>query len=229
VDEWRTFLYPLGFLSAFTFAARFIVQWVQSEKAQRSVVPRLFWQLSLCGNLLLLLHSFIQVQYPICLMQAINAVISWRNLNLMQTQHSPVTFRTARWLLMGACVLTTLGFIAQDWMLMQGGQWFRVPTAPWQKVSIHSISPLWHGLGAIGYLLFCSRFWVQWWLAEKAQASHLPLSFWWLSLSGALLSMTYFVYTRDSVNLLGPSLGLIQYIRNLMLIYKVKAKAAQQL
>jgi lipid-A-disaccharide synthase len=228
VDEWRTFLYPLGFLSAFAFAARFIVQWVQSEKAQQSVVPRLFWQLSLCGNLLLLLHSFIQVQYPICLMQAINAVISWRNLNLMQTQRPVATFTTVGWLLLGACLLTTLGFVVQDWILMEESQWFRVPTAPWQQASTHSLSLLWHGLGAVGYLLFCSRFWVQWWLAEKAQVSYLPLSFWWLSLSGSLLSIAYFVQTKDSVNLLGPSIGLIQYMRNLMLIYKAKTTSATQ-
>ncbi len=229
MDEWRSFLYPLGFLSAFAFGGRFIVQWVQSEKAHKSVIPRSFWQLSLLGNLLLMLHSLIQVQYPICLVQACHAVISWRNLNLLQTQHPPISFRTVGILLLGTILFISLAFAGQDWLLLNEGDWFRVPKAPWQISPTHSVSFFWHAIGTIAYLLFSSRFWVQWWMTEKAHASQLPLSFWWLSLIGALLSIAYFMHIDDSVNLLGPLLGVIPYMRNLMLIYKTKKLLTQKL
>lgn len=222
LEEWRTFLYPLGFLSAFAFGARFIIQWLQSEKAQKSLVLRSFWQLSLLGNFSLIFHSFIQVQYHVCLVQACNAVISWRNLNLMQTQRPAVSFKIVCLLFTSSILFISFIFALQDWWIMREGNWFRTPIAPWQS-SAPSVSFFWHALGTLAYLLFSSRFWIQWWLAEKAHASQLPLSFWWLSLIGALLSIVYFLRIGDSVNAIGPLVGMIPYLRNLMLIQKSKS------
>jgi lipid-A-disaccharide synthase-like uncharacterized protein len=222
VDEWRTFLYPLGFLSALLFGARFIIQWLQSEKAYKSIVPRSFWVLSLLGNLLLMLHSFIQIQVHVCMVQACNAVISWRNLNLMQSKKPAVAFTTVLVFLIGSILLTALAFASQSAFFSWEGGWFRIPIAPWQTTANSSVPFFWHALGALGYLLFSSRFWIQWWLAERSHASYLPVSFWWLSLGGALLSILYFVRIGDSVNLIGPLLGLVPYIRNLMLMQKTK-------
>lgn len=227
MDEWRTFLYPLGFLSGIAFGARFIIQWLQSEKAGKSIVPRSFWELSLLGNLLLLIHSFIQVQYPICIIQVCNAVISWRNLNLMQSKRPPVSLSAVIELLAGSILLISLAFAAQSWFIGEEGSWLRIPKAPWQTSAADPISLFWHALGTVGTILFSSRFWIQWWFAERSHASNLPLSFWWLSLSGALLSIAYFIRIGDSVNLIGPLLGLIPYIRNLMLMRK-KEEIPQQ-
>ncbi|WP_068470014.1 lipid-A-disaccharide synthase N-terminal domain-containing protein [Candidatus Protochlamydia phocaeensis] len=220
MEEWRTILYPLGFLSSFAFGARFIVQWLQSERQQRSLVPRSFWYLSLLGNVLLALHSFIQVQYHICVVQACNIVIAWRNLNLMQAKSKQVSFSFVLGLLIAAIALISAAFIVQDFYLLREGHWFRIPTAPWQDQPLTAVSWMWHALGTLAYLLFSSRFWVQWWLAEQAHKSELFVSFWWLSLTGALLSIAYFLHIRDSVNLIGPLIGIVPYIRNLMLIQK---------
>lgn len=217
IDEWRTFLYPLGFLSALAFGGRFIIQWLQSEKVKKSIVPRSFWQLSLLGNVLLILHSFIQVQFHVCLVQVCNAVISWRNLNLMQTTQSPLSFKAVCLMLCGSVLFISFAFAIQDIWLTQEGNWFRIPNAPWQKTSSQSISIFWHLLGTFAYLLFSSRFWIQWWYSEKAHQSQLPLSFWWISLIGALLSIAYFIRISDTVNLIGPLVGIIPYFRNLML------------
>jgi len=225
VDEWRTLLYPLGFLSALAFGARFIIQWFQSEKAQKSVVTRSFWEISLLGNLLLMVHSFIQIQAHVCIVQACNAVISWRNLNLMQARRPPVSFNTVLALLLGVVLLSSAAFAIQAAIFNVEGGWLRIPTAPWQTDSNHSVSFFWHALGTLGYLLFSSRFWVQWWLAERSHASSLPLSFWWLSLSGAVLSILYFIRIGDSVNLIGPLVGIVPYVRNLMLMRKIKEAA----
>ncbi len=100
--------------------------------------------------------------------------------------------------------------------------WFRIPLAPWQTTSAPLASIFWHILGFVAYALFSSRFWIQWWCAEKAYISQFPLSFWWLSLSGALLSIAYFLRIHDSVNLLGPLLGVVPYLRNLMLMRRTE-------
>lgn len=186
------------------------------------MVPRSFWQISLAGNILLLLHTFIQVQYHLCLFQAFNAVISWRNLNLMQTRRPPASFHYVWFLLIAATLAVTGAFALQDWLLARPADWFRIPTAPWHSSPSKHISLAWHLIGTLGYLLFSSRFWIQWWLTEKAHTSLLPLSFWWLSLSGTFLSIGYFMRIGDIVHLIGPLIGLVPYVRNLMLLQRMK-------
>ncbi|MFI0434808.1 MAG: lipid-A-disaccharide synthase N-terminal domain-containing protein [Parachlamydiaceae bacterium] len=223
MDEWRSFLYPLGFLSSLAFGARFIIQWLQSEKAHKSVVPKSFWQISLIGNMLLLIHSFIQVQFHVCIVQGFNAVISWRNLNLMQEQKPTLSLQSVCLLLMCSAFFITLAFAVQDVVLMREFDWFRIPTAPWQSSSAPLAPLFWHFLGGTAFLLFSSRFWVQWWFAEKAHTSYFPPCFWWLSLIGAILSIAYFLRIHDTVNLIGPLFGFIPYVRNLMLQSKIKS------
>jgi lipid-A-disaccharide synthase-like uncharacterized protein len=225
LEEWRTFLYPLGFLSAIAFGGRFIIQWLESERASKTVVPRSFWILSLIGNILLAIHSFIQVQYHICLVQVCNAIISWRNLNLMKQVDKQFSFKAVLSFLFLAATLTTGAFILQDLILQHSTtHWFRTPVAPWQTGKHVDVSFFWHLLGTIAYLLFSSRFWLQWMISERAQKSELPLSFWWLSLIGAVFSIAYFTHLGDLVNLIGPLVGLVPYIRNLILMQKAPNK-----
>ncbi len=47
----------LGLIAQAIFAARFFVQWIASERAGESVVPDLFWLISLVGSLLLLIYA----------------------------------------------------------------------------------------------------------------------------------------------------------------------------
>ena len=44
--------------------------------------------------------------------------------------------------------------------------------------------------------------------------------FWYFSVGGGLTLLAYAVYRRDPVFILGQSLGLLVYIRNLVLIYR---------
>ncbi len=217
-EQWREILYPLGFLSTVAFGGRFLLQWIASERQKESVVPVSFWYLSLAGNFSLLVHSFIQMQYPICLVQACNGVISWRNLNLMQSPERQFQRLTVIGFLLLAIAFTTLGFFIQGMLIPDANNWLRVPTSFWNKTQ--SISFFWHLLGIAGIFLFNCRFWVQWWFAEKQKASILGRSFWWISLVGDLFCLLYFFRIGDLVNLIGPTFGLIPYIRNLMLLRK---------
>lgn len=215
MEEWREWLYPLGFLSSLAFGARVIVQWLSSEIQQKSTVGKTFWKFSLLGNVLLMIHSFIQIQFHVCLIQACNGVISWRNLNLMHNKRNRVALSTVIAMFIGAITLVFAGFIWQN-----GETWFRIPTSFLNHLAGNQVNANWHVVGFIGLVLFASRFWVQWWGAEKHQVSYLGPAFWWVSLVGDFLCLIYFARILDPVNLIGPALGLIPYVRNLMLIKK---------
>lgn len=207
-------LYPLGYLSTVAFGLRFFIQWLYSESKGQSVVIRPFWWLSLIGNLLLLGHALIQMQFHVCLVQAINGVIAWRNLNLMkpETEQKSLAFTLS---LMGFFILSVTSYF-----FFSGIEWFHAPQAT------VPIAMAWHLLGLVGLILFSSRFVVQWWDAEWQHQSVLGLSFWSMSIAGGLLSILYFAQLHDTVNLIGPSLGMIPYIRNMMLLRKAKKRVA---
>lgn len=219
-EFWRIQLYCLGFVSAFAFGGRFLLQWLSSEMKGRSVVPRSFWYLSLIGNISLLIHSIIQVQFHVALIQSCNAVISWRNLDLSRPNGPWVTFGTTCSLLIGSITFTTLAILLQN-----PDDLFRIPVAPWQTPGNVTVPFSWHIIGTVGLFLFNSRFWVQWWSSERQERSYIGPAFWWISLIGDALCLVYFIPIKDSVNLIGPLFGLIPYIRNLMLIRQGEERA----
>jgi lipid-A-disaccharide synthase len=226
-DEWRQLLYPLGFISSVAFTSRFLIQWVNSERARKSVVNNLFWQISLFGNVSLLIHAFIQLQYHICLIQVCNATISWRNLDLMRSESTRWRFSSVVGFLIFGCLLMTGAFALQFWFLPESSQhWFRIPASFWNDGPSNQVSMLWHSIGILGLLLFNCRFWVQWWSAEREGRSYLGPAFWWTSLLGALLCGAYFIEIQDLVNIVGPLFGVVPAIRNLMIIRESKESSS---
>ena len=76
----------------------------------------------------------------------------------------------------------------------------------------------WVAFGLFGQLMFTGRFLVQWIASERARKSIVPLAFWYFSLAGGLILFAYAVYRKDPVFVLGQSLGVFIYARNLWLI-----------
>jgi len=76
----------------------------------------------------------------------------------------------------------------------------------------------WVVIGLFGQLLFTGRFLVQWLASERARRSVIPVAFWWFSIGGGLILLAYALYRKDPVFILGQSLGVFIYIRNLWLI-----------
>lgn len=216
LEDWRIALYyPLGILPSIFFSLRFFIQWLRSERVGKSVVIPLFWKLSLAGNSLLFLHYFIQLQYPFALIQAINGLIAWRNLNLMRRSQKPIEFHSMVMLIMATLGIVTIAFHLHL-SHIENGSWFGAVPVSSTKIAA---APLWlHLVGISGQSLFASRFWIQWWLAEKNQKSQLPAIFWWLSLAGTVVSLAYFIAIADVVSILNNSFGIIPYVRNLVLI-----------
>jgi len=75
-------------------------------------------------------------------------------------------------------------------------------------------------IGFVGQGLFASRFIVQWILSEKIGKSYIPTIFWYLSILGGIGLLTYAIFRKDPVIIIGQTFGIFIYLRNLILIYK---------
>ena len=81
--------------------------------------------------------------------------------------------------------------------------------------------PLWLLIyGSMGQIIFTLRFVYQWIYSKRKDESLLPLGFWVISLFGSLIIVSYAIYRRDPVLILGQSTGLLAYGRNIWLSRK---------
>ena len=78
-DLWLVF----GIVAQMLFAMRFVVQWIASEKAGRSVMPMAFWFFSMAGGLLTLIYGLVKREPIIILGQVLSVFIYVRNLQLI--------------------------------------------------------------------------------------------------------------------------------------------------
>jgi lipid-A-disaccharide synthase-like uncharacterized protein len=73
----------LGFCGQAVFSVRFIVQWIASERAGESVVPEVFWFISVTGSVLLLLYAVHKRDPVFILGQSSGIFIYLRNMHLI--------------------------------------------------------------------------------------------------------------------------------------------------
>ena len=79
LDPWVIF----GFGAQFMFMMRFVIQWIASERKQRSYVPVVFWYFSLAGGLMLFTYA-VKRQDPVFMLgQGLGCFIYVRNLTLI--------------------------------------------------------------------------------------------------------------------------------------------------
>jgi lipid-A-disaccharide synthase-like uncharacterized protein len=70
----------LGFVAQAFFTMRFVVQWIASERARRSVVPVAFWFFSIGGGSLLLVYALYRRDPVFIAGQALGLIVYVRNL-----------------------------------------------------------------------------------------------------------------------------------------------------
>jgi lipid-A-disaccharide synthase-like uncharacterized protein len=92
-----------------------------------------------------------------------------------------------------------------------------------QWIGMNWVDRVWLATGFLGQVIFFMRFLVQWIASERRGESVIPIAFWFLSLTGSLILLTYAIHIRDPVFTLGQGFGFTVYIRNLMLIYRKRA------
>lgn len=78
---------------------------------------------------------------------------------------------------------------------------------------------LWLAIGFTGQALFFMRFFVQWLASERLRKSVIPHAFWYFSLAGGLVLLSYAIWRADPVFIVGQATGLLIYIRNLWFIH----------
>ena len=73
----------IGFLAQLMFSMRFILQWIASERARRSIVPETFWYFSFLGGAMLLAYAIYRVDPVFILGQAMGLLIYARNIQMI--------------------------------------------------------------------------------------------------------------------------------------------------
>ena len=75
-------------------------------------------------------------------------------------------------------------------------------------------------IGFGGQALFAARFLIQWITSESAQRSVIPIAFWYFSITGGIVLLTYAIWRKDPVIIAGQSVGILIYARNLYFIHR---------
>ena len=78
-DFWLAF----GLVAQLFFTARFLVQWISSERAGRSIVPMAFWFFSMGGGVMTLVYGVVKREPVIIVGQAMATIIYIRNIMLI--------------------------------------------------------------------------------------------------------------------------------------------------
>src|SRR5439155_15825495 len=86
VNGWKI----LGWSGNLVFGARFIIQWIASERARKSIIPVGFWECSALGSILLLIYFAFYRHDSVGVLSALFPLpVYLRNLYFRYTHHHP--------------------------------------------------------------------------------------------------------------------------------------------
>jgi lipid-A-disaccharide synthase-like uncharacterized protein len=204
----KYWLFGLGFFAQGLFGIRLLVQLFHSEKAGKSVSPIVFWQISLLASFIFLIYGILRNDAVIIIGQTLSYFIYIRNLQLKNAWK--LIFLPMRLLIL------TLPFAAWAWIVKQD-------SSSGLLFSAFSFKNPFVILGTIGQLMLNLRYLYQWYHSEKEKESILPLGFWIISAVASVLVVVYAVQRIEPVLLLSQSLGLVVYLRNIILYLRKSA------
>ena len=207
----QIFIFVIGFTAQLLFFTRFLVQWILSEKARRVLSPALFWQLSILASFLLFVYGWLRDDFAILLGQLLAYYIYIWNLKIKNNWKqliAPVRF-----------IVLVTPFLAIGWLI---ANWQETAQRLFFNESIPLRLLIW---GSLGQLLFTLRFIYQWFYSRKREESLLPGGFWMISIAGALVILSYAIYRRDPVLLIGQGTGILVYSRNLFILKRSEDKS----
>ncbi len=78
-----------GLLGQICFSLRFIVQWIHSEKAKKSVIPISFWYFSILGGVVLFIYAIYKKDIVFTIGQGVGLAVYARNLVLIVRHKHP--------------------------------------------------------------------------------------------------------------------------------------------
>jgi lipid-A-disaccharide synthase-like uncharacterized protein/lauroyl/myristoyl acyltransferase len=201
----------LGLGAQALFGGRFLIQWLASERAGRSVVPAAFWVVSLGASALLLLYAGLRHDPVNVAAQIVSLVVTLRNLHLQR--RPPIAApAAARSQLVGVAIVGAI--LLTSALAALAAVTLREP-----------IPPLWLTVGLVGQFVFGMRFALQILASERQGESVMPLGFWYCSIAGSALLLAYACYRLDPVFMLANAPNVFVYARNLQLIYRNRRRA----
>ncbi len=217
------FWYGLWLAGTIVFYGRFHLQWLVSERQQRSVMPIAFWYMSSAGALMLFAYAVYQRSPIGALSTCFNIIVYARNLFHVWRGQGRLSPAGARWLnaATGAVLLVTVSLTA--WIFY----WQAThPEAPGNDAVIQTW--FWIAVGLLGQALFGGRWAVQWVATEAKRESVVPLAFWYMSLGASLLMIASLLSRPldEALLAVGMITTLPVYLRNIWLIHRYGATAA---
>jgi lipid-A-disaccharide synthase-like uncharacterized protein len=78
----------VGFAGQALFMMRFVIQWIESERKKRSVIPVAFWYFSVFGGLTLLVYAIHRRDPVFIVGQFLGVFIYLRNLYLIKMERA---------------------------------------------------------------------------------------------------------------------------------------------
>ena len=82
---------------------------------------------------------------------------------------------------------------------------------------------LWQVVGVVGAVVFCGRFYLQWYASEVSKKSVVPIGFWYMSSIGSLMLFPYGVFYKHSpLAALSHCFNLVVYARNLVHMWRAR-------
>lgn len=212
-DFWPAFWLVVGVTGGIVFYGRFYVQWIVSERRNKSVMPIVFWYMSGFGSVLLLAYA-VQTRSPVgALGQSFNLVVYTRNLIHIRRERGVLTPKASVAIhgAVGLVVAVSAGLALWTWVR----EWRHTQEVPVERALA---TWCWLAVGVAGQICYALRFIVQWIATERAKKSVIPTAFWQLSAVAALLLVASFVQRREWVFAIGVGSTLLIYLRNLWLI-----------
>lgn len=207
-------VFAIGFLAQIFFSARILVQWLLSERAGKVLSPTPFWILSLAGSYLFCLYGVLRSDFAIVLGQFISYYVYLWNLD------KKGVFRKIKAFFRALLILTPLAALL--FVLHDAGafltKFFRNEDIPMGLILF----------GSSGQILFTLRFVYQFFDSRRKDDSVLSDGFWWISLAGSSVIVTYGIIRLDPVLIVGQSFGLAAYIRNLWIGARTKTRTRKR-
>jgi lipid-A-disaccharide synthase-like uncharacterized protein len=193
----------VGYAGQACFFSRFLIQWIASERVKRSIVPSVFWRLSLVGSVLGGLYAWLGPPHDVVFgaSYAFNLVVYSRNLVLERrpgARLKPLPLALAAFAVAGGTALA----LSRD---------------PKVSAVLAQESRVWLAIGIVGQLVFGCRFLIQWIIAERRGKAELPPAFFVISFVGSLPLLAYAIHKADDVLILGTVLVPLIALRNLIL------------
>lgn len=198
----------IGLLAQAFFSSRILVQWIKSERSHRVVSPALFWLFSIAGSILFFVYGWLRDDFSIILGQFISYYVYMWNLSAKGLYDRLPRFVPVMQALLP---LVAVALVLDDF------------PAFLDSFLRNDAIPLWAVLwGSLGQVIFTLRFVYQWYYSRRRHESLLPATFWYISLLGSLLIVSYGIWRIDYILILGQSFGLIAYCRNIMIGHKAR-------